>query len=368
MGAAPGPLRWASRWGRAWTDGPRSAFQPQPRRDVPHFLAPLCSASSLSSAPGAPQQHLRPSPLSPGARTAFLVAGRDVIRPPAHAETTARKAAAAQKQTALRCGGGPAAPAPQRAPPRQGAAASAPPRRARRRRPQPRGPAPARAAGGWWRPPAAERCCCCSPPSGPAARAPPAPVSARPGARRPSRPGGTVGPSPVPPRRARGRAVRREGLPGAGAGGSRGMEPRERLRFPPVKGFPGGWGGPGCGTRRWTESGMGGVPRCGAPRAAARCPAALVLRSGTGPRAEGSGASRTASRGGAERPGRGDGPGTAPGANAAGLCAALRWLRWENKQMELLCRPSAGGCVSPGRALHPPLLRAVLRGARRATR
>lgn len=127
-----------------------------PRRPARRFLAPLSRGSSLSSAPGAPQQHLRPTPLSQGSRTAFLVTRCDVICPPAHAETTARKTAAAQRRTALRCSGGPAGPAPQRAPPRQGAAASAPPRPAEpgaaaRSPAAPRPPAPLEDGGG--RPP-----------------------------------------------------------------------------------------------------------------------------------------------------------------------------------------------------------------------
>lgn len=95
---------------------------------------------------------------------------------------------------------------------------------------------------------------------------------------------------------------------------------------------------------------MGDVPRCGAPRAAARCPAALALPLRDGSEGEGSGASR----GGAGQPESGDTPGAAPGANAAVLCAALRWLRWENKQMEPLCCPSAGDASARAGRRHPP--------------
>lgn len=349
-----------------------------PRRPARRFLAPLSRGSSLSSAPGAPQQHLRPTPLSQGSRTAFLVTRCDVICPPAHAETTARKTAAAQRRTALRCSGGPAGPAPQRAPPRQGAAASAPPRRARRRRPQPRGPAPARAAGGWWRPPAAERCCCCSPPSGPAVRAPPAPVSARRGLCSPPRPArgtrgsppgpgaprgreaasrSTAGPSRVPPRRARGRAVRWGGAaPGRGwglpGGWSRGSGSA------PGRGSPAGDGGGVLGAARgdgpragWGTS-LGAVPPALPPAVPQRSP----FRSGTGPRARG--------------PGR---PGAVPGSPRAGTpperrrertrrCSALRsggCAGRTNKWSRSAAR--AAGMRQPGQgAATPPLLCAVL--------
>lgn len=342
-----------------------------PRRPARRFLAPLSRGSSLSSAPGAPQQHLRPTPLSQGSRTAFLVTRCDVICPPAHAETTARKTAAAQRRTALRCSGGPAGPAPQRAPPRQGAAASAPPRRARRRRPQPRGPAPARAAGGWWRPPAAERCCCCSPPSGPAVRAPPAPVSARRGLCSPPRPArgtrgsppgpgaprgreaasrSTAGPSRVPPRRARGRAVRWGGAaPGRGwglpGGWSRGSGSA------PGRGSPAGDGG-----GSWVRHAAMGRERDGG-RPSVRCPPRCrSLSRSARPSAPG----RVRGRGVRGVPGRCRAarerghPRSGAGSERGGAlrCAPVAALGEQTNGAALL--PERRGCVSPGRAPPPP--------------
>lgn len=90
-------------------------------RRTQRFLPAAASLRFSMVLPSAPQHHLRSAPLSE-ASTAFLVSRSDVICPPAHAETPARRAAAAQRRTALRCSSGPAGPAPPRAPPRQGAA------------------------------------------------------------------------------------------------------------------------------------------------------------------------------------------------------------------------------------------------------